>query len=155
MEGTFEINGKDVTLAFRSDAALLETLRDNGFTEVKDGCKEGSCGACVVILDGKLVSSCQVFAASAIGKKITTVRGIGDIHHPHPIQTALVETGGVQCGYCTPGKVLAAYHLLSKNVNPTQEEIRKALDGVLCRCTGYVKITEGVTLAASRMRKHD
>jgi aerobic-type carbon monoxide dehydrogenase small subunit (CoxS/CutS family) len=151
MEGTFIINGLVTRAVFSPDAVLLTILRENGFTEVKEGCREGECGACLVLLDGKLVNSCQVLAGSAVGKEITTVKGIGNIHFPHPIQSAFADTGAVQCGFCTPGMVLAAFYLLNKNPDPDDDEIRRALDGNLCRCTGYVKIIEAVRLAAKRM----
>ncbi len=152
MEAVFRINGKEKTFSFDSDATLLAVLRDSGYTEIKEGCREGACGACVVLLDGLLINSCQVFAASAAGKEIITVRGLGDVHSPHPVQSAFVDSGAVQCGYCTPGMVLAAYSLLQKNPDPDDSEIKRALDGNLCRCTGYVKIVEAVRLAAGRMQ---
>jgi len=155
MQGIFRINGMEQNITFSGHATLLHVLRDNGHTEVKEGCNEGQCGSCLVLLNGKLVNSCQVPAAKAIGKDILTVRGIGNIHSPHPIQEAFVETGAVQCGFCTPGMIMAAYYLLSRNPNPTEEDIRQALDGNLCRCTGYVKIIEAVTLAAERIRNHE
>jgi aerobic-type carbon monoxide dehydrogenase small subunit (CoxS/CutS family) len=151
MEGEFIINGRKVRISFQSDTTLLTVLRENGYKEVKEGCREGQCGSCVILLDGKLVNSCQVFAASAMGKKIMTVRGLGDLHDPHPIQTAFVDAGAVQCGFCTPGMILATYYLLGKNPDPDDDEIKRALDGNLCRCTGYVKIIEAVKLAARRM----
>jgi len=154
MEGSFSINGEEVTVSFRPDDTLLAVLRKYGFTEVKEGCREGECGSCVVLLDGMLVNSCQVFAASVRDKKITTVKGLGTMHEPHPIQTAFVEVGAVQCGFCTPGMICAAYALLEKNPDPDETEIRQALDGNLCRCTGYVKIIEAVRLAARRIREN-
>jgi carbon-monoxide dehydrogenase small subunit len=107
-----------------------------------------------VLLDGKLVNSCQVLAATAQDAEIVTIKGLGNLHEPHPIQRAFVDAGAVQCGFCTPGMVLAAYALLQKNADPSEMEIREALDGNLCRCTGYVKIVEAVALAARRMRGH-
>lgn len=154
MEDVFEVNGKEERWIFEPDATLQHVLRENGHTEVKNGCSAGECGACLILLDGKPVNSCQVLAASAIGRQIVTVSGIGDIHSPHPIQVAFADTGAVQCGFCTPGMVLAAYALLRENPDPTDDEIERALDGNLCRCTGYVKIVEGVRLAARRMRKN-
>jgi carbon-monoxide dehydrogenase small subunit len=151
MEGTFEVNGKVVHWVFESDATLLQVLRDNGHTEVKNGCSAGECGACLVLLDGQLVNSCQVLAASALSRQVTTISGIGDIHSPHPIQVAFADAGAVQCGFCTPGMVLAAWVLLQENPDPTPDEIAGTLDGNLCRCTGYVKIVEGVQLAAKRI----
>jgi aerobic-type carbon monoxide dehydrogenase small subunit (CoxS/CutS family) len=151
MSGQFIINGKEYHFEYKSDERLLFTLRNNGFTEVKNGCLEGECGACLILLDDKPVNSCQVFTASAIEKDIITVKGIGNIHEPHIIQEAFVETGAVQCGYCTPGMVLASYALLKTNPDPSESEIKSALDGNLCRCTGYVKIIEAVKLAAERL----
>ncbi len=155
MNGSFVVNGRSVEWSFEPDATLLDVLRDNGHPEVHRGCDEGSCGACSVLLDGKLVNSCQVFAASATGKDILTIAGIGTIHEPHPLQSAFVETGAIQCGFCTPAMILAALALLRKNPNPTDEAIRSALDGNYCRCTGYVKIIEAVRLASRRMSAHD
>jgi carbon-monoxide dehydrogenase small subunit len=152
VEGVFKINGTERLLRFSASSTLLSVLRENGHTEVKEGCAEGQCGACLILLEGRLINSCQVFAASAMGKEILTVRGLGDIHNPHPIQRAFVETGAIQCGYCTPGMILATYALLQESSDPSREEIRRALDGNLCRCTGYEKIVDAVMLAAERMR---
>ena len=150
----FQINGKTVLMSFPADITLLDLLRQAGFTEVKAGCHTGQCGACVVLLDGRPVNSCQVFAASVIGKEITTVAGLGSVHDPHPIQQAFVDAGAVQCGFCTPGMILVTAALLAENSLPTEEEIKQALDGNLCRCTGYVKIIAAVKLAAERMADH-
>ncbi len=154
MKGRFLINGEVWELEFRPEATLLEVLRENGFTEVKHGCDDGLCGACAVLLDGVPVPSCQVLAATAQEIPILTSQGLGTVHHPHPIQKALAEAGAVQCGFCTPGIVVSTYALLQQNPDPTDEEIRQALDGHLCRCTGYVKILEGVKLAAKRLKDH-
>lgn len=151
MYGDFIVNGQDVNLIFPPDASLMTALRDNGYTEVKNGCGAGTCGSCAVLLDGKLVFSCQVLAASVIGREITTVKGVGTVHNPHPIQDAFVEAGAVQCGFCTPGKVLATFALLGEYPNPTDEQIKEALHGHICRCTGYVKIIDAVRLAAEKM----
>jgi aerobic-type carbon monoxide dehydrogenase small subunit (CoxS/CutS family) len=151
MTGNFSINGSEIPISLRGDEVLLDVIRDLGYTEVKEGCREGACGSCLVLLDGVLVNSCQVLAASALEKEVTTVKGLGTIHRPHPIQEAFVDAGAVQCGFCTPGMVLATFALLKKNPRPTEEQIRRALDGNLCRCTGYVKIIEAVKLAAERM----
>jgi len=133
-----KINGEERTLSFSGDAVLLDVLRQAGYTEVKEGCREGACG------------SCQVLAGSTDGRAITTVRGIGTFQVPHPIQEAFVEAGAVQCGFCTPALVLAAYVLLQKEPSPDRARIARALDGNLCRCTGSVKIVEAVELAARR-----
>ncbi len=153
MTASFNINGRTRETTLRGDELLLDVLRALGHTEVKEGCREAACGSCLVLLDGVLVNSCQVLAASAVGGEITTVKGLGTVHDPHPIQEAFVEAAAVQCGFCTPGMVLAAYALLKRNFHPGEEEIRKALDGNLCRCTGYVKIIEAVKLAADRMAR--
>jgi carbon-monoxide dehydrogenase small subunit len=151
MTGNLSINGKELRISLRGNEVLLDVLRELGYTEVKEGCREGACGSCLVLLEGVLVNSCQILAASAAGKEITTVKGLGTIHQPHPIQEAFVEAGAVQCGFCTPGMVLAAFALLKRNPRPTEEQIRHALDGNLCRCTGYMKIVDAVKLAAERM----
>ncbi len=154
MSGSLHINGTELQTSFRGNELLLDVLRNLGCTEVKEGCREGACGSCLVLLDGVLVNSCQVLAASALGREITTVKGLGSFHEPHPIQEAFVEAGAVQCGFCTPGMVLATFALLKKNPKPEEAEIRHALDGNLCRCTGYVKIIEAVKMAAERMTRH-
>jgi carbon-monoxide dehydrogenase small subunit len=151
MRQVFKINSVEKELTLNPGDTLLQTLRDNGYSEVKCGCSEGECGACLVLLEDMPVNSCQVFALSVINKKITTVKGIGTIYHPHKIQKAFVEAGADQCGFCTPGMVIATYALLKKNPKPTKEEINEALDGNLCRCTGYVKIVDAVEKAASEL----
>jgi aerobic-type carbon monoxide dehydrogenase small subunit (CoxS/CutS family) len=154
MDAEFLINGKTIRADFAADITLLDLLRREGYTEVKAGCHMGQCGACVVLLEGRPVNSCQVFAASAAGKAITTVAGLGSVHDPHPIQQAFVEAGAVQCGFCTPGMILVTAALLAENSAPGEAEIKRALDGNLCRCTGYVKIIAAVRLAAERMADH-
>jgi len=129
-------------------------LRENvGLTGTHVGCVIGECGACTILLDGKLVKSCLLFAAQADGKSILTVEGLGQNGSLHPVQEAFIEHYGLQCGYCTPGMVLAAYYLLSKNPDPSEAEIRVGLAGNLCMCTGYVQIVEAVKAAANRMRQ--
>lgn len=133
---------------------LAHFLRENlGLTGTHIGCVIGECGACTILLDGKLVKSCLLFAAQVDGKSILTVEGLTQNGSLHPVQEAFVEQYGLQCGYCTPGMVLAAYYLLGKNPDPTEAEIRLGLAGNLCMCTGYVQIVEAVKAAASRMRK--
>ncbi|MDR3665800.1 MAG: (2Fe-2S)-binding protein [Ignavibacteriaceae bacterium] len=149
MRQVFKINSVEKELTLNPGDTLLQTLRDNGYTEVKCGCSEGECGACLVLLEDMPVNSCQVFAMSVKDKKISTVKGIGNLFHPHIIQKAFVEAGADQCGFCTPGMVIASYALLKKNPKPTKQEINEALDGNLCRCTGYVKIIEAVENAAA------
>ena len=153
MNTVVNINNRDINVSFDADERLLHTLRRHGFTEVKSGCEEGECGACLVLINGRPANSCLVFTATVSGDKILTVKGIGDLHEPHVIQQAFVECGAVQCGFCTPGMVVAAYALLKENPDPDDAEIRGALSGNLCRCTGYVKIIEAVKLAAERLRE--
>ncbi|NOZ14173.1 MAG: (2Fe-2S)-binding protein [Acidobacteria bacterium] len=154
MKTKFTVNGKGISVHFSPTDRLLDVLRNYGFTEVKEGCRDGECGACVVLLNGKLVNSCQVLAASAMDGNVVTVKGLaGD--KAAPIQEAFVDAGAVQCGFCTPGMVLATYALLRENPEPDTGEIRRALDGNLCRCTGYVKIIQAVQLAAERTKHHE
>ncbi|MDC7227110.1 MAG: (2Fe-2S)-binding protein [Spirochaetales bacterium] len=149
----YVINGKDVVFTINPKDSLLKVLRDNGYTEVHNGCQTGDCGACVVILNGRTVNSCMVLAASAKDGEILTVKALGDIHNPHPIQRAFAESGAVQCGFCTPGQILSTYALLLENHDPDEKDIRRALDGNICRCTGYVKILEAVKLAGRLMKE--
>ncbi|NOY08430.1 MAG: (2Fe-2S)-binding protein [Spirochaetes bacterium] len=151
MKGAFIINGTAETYTFGPADTMLSVLRKNGHAEVKSGCGKGECGICIVLLDGKPVNSCQVLAASVIGREITTVMGIGNFRNLNPIQEAFVEAGGVQCGYCTPAKVVVTYSLLRENPDPSDADVRNALDGNICRCTGYVKILDSVKLAAKKL----
>jgi aerobic-type carbon monoxide dehydrogenase small subunit (CoxS/CutS family) len=151
MDGEIRVNGNAVPVSFAPEALLLDVLREAGFVEVKEGCREAACGSCLVLLDGELVNSCQVLAASALGREVTTVKGLGTLRQPHPIQEAFAEAGAVQCGFCTPGMVLATHALLRENPDPDEAAIRRGLDGNLCRCTGYVKIVDAVKLAARRL----
>ncbi len=146
MNGEFIINNQKRRFDFEPEDTLLDILRDNGYKEVKCGCREGSCGACVVLLEDKLVNSCQVFAATAKNKRILTSKGLGDIKSPHKIHKSLAEAGAVQCGFCTPGMVLAIYYLLKEEKNPDEEKIKEYLDGNICRCTGYEKIINAVKM---------
>ncbi len=150
---SININGEELIANTNATETLLNFLRRIGYKDVKCGCEEGACGACLVLLDGKAVNSCQIFAASCENSKILTSNGLGDSNNPHPIQKAFVDAGAVQCGFCTPGMVIATYDLLNKNPQPDEEQIKNALNGNLCRCTGYVKIIEAVKLAASYMKK--
>jgi carbon-monoxide dehydrogenase small subunit len=148
------INGR----AYQEDAEprllLSYFLREVvGLTGTHIGCVIGECGACTILLDGKLVKSCLLFAVQADGREITTVEGLAKNGTLHPVQEAFVEKYGFQCGYCTPGMVLAAYALLKRNPNPNEEEIRVALAGNLCMCTGYAQIIESVKEAASKMSR--
>lgn len=152
---TLRVNGKEETLSARGEETLLRALRRIGCVEVKLSCEGGDCGACAVLLDGVAVNACLAFAAQADGCEVVTARGIGTEDDLHPIQAHLVEKGGVQCGFCTPGIVVAAKALLDENPAPTREEVRRGLAGNLCRCTGYKKIFEAVEAAARQMREGD
>ena len=123
---------------------LLQALRDLGYTDVKNGCEKGDCGACAVLLDGRAVNSCLVLAWQADGSNIVTNAGLGTMENPHPLQEAFADHGAIQCGYCTPGMIISAVALLNQNPNPTSEEIREAISGNLCRCTGYGQIIEAI-----------
>ena len=149
---TLTLNGESRNFEARPDESLLRVLRRNGLFGVKHGCESGECGACAVLLDGRPVASCLVPAAQAHGHSVATIESIGKRANLHPIQQAFAETGAIQCGYCTPAMVLAARALLDVNGSPTEDEVREALSGVLCRCTGYVKPVQAVMLAAARMR---
>ena len=131
--------------------SLLFTLREHlGLPGSKNACEQGECGSCSVLLDGELVCACLVLAAQADGHEVVTVEGLVENGAPHPVQEAFVETGAVQCGFCTPGLVVATVDLLRRVPNPSDDEIREALSGNLCRCTGYAKIFDAVRLAAAR-----
>lgn len=133
---------------------LVYFIREQvGLTGTHIGCVIGECGACSVLLDGRLVKSCLVFAVQADGKEITTIEGLAKEGELHPVQRAFVEGYGLQCGYCTPGMILAACHLLARNPDPSEAEIRRALAGNLCMCTGYVQIVEAVKEAARQLRE--
>jgi len=146
------INGKEKVFTVRAGEMLLDVLRREGHRGVKRGCQKGDCGACGVLIDGALFNSCLVPAMSVDGKIITTIEGIGSAIHPHILQEIFLEEGAVQCGFCTPGMILAAKALLDRNPDPSEEEIKTALDGNLCRCTGYVKIIEAVKKTAKIIR---
>ena len=151
-EITLSINGHNETLVAPAHRTLLDALRDLGNVEVKCGCEKGDCGACAVQVDGVAVDSCLTLAWMVAGKEITTVSGLGDIENPHPLQKSFSDLGAIQCGYCTPGMIMASKSLIDTNPNPSEEDIRVALSGNLCRCTGYTKIFEAVHDAASEMR---
>ena len=132
--------------------SLLYVLRERlGLPGSKNACEQGECGSCSVYLDGMLVCSCLVLAGQAEGSEVVTVEGIAEGERLHPVQEAFVEAGGVQCGFCTPGLIVATHDLLARNLRPSDPEIREALAGNLCRCTGYEKILDAVRLAAQRM----
>jgi len=146
------VNGREVECDTDAETRLLDLLRETlALTGTKEGCGEGECGACTVLLDGRPVNSCLVPAPVADGKNVLTVEGLASGEDLHPIQQAFVDAGGVQCGFCTPGFIMSSYALLQANPDPTEDEIRTALEGNLCRCTGYERIVAAVRLAAERM----
>jgi len=150
---TLTINGEPRTVAFPTHHTLLEVLREEcGLTGTKHGCELGECGTCTVLVDRKPVLSCLVLAAEMEGKEIETVEGLQEGNDLHPLQSTFADLGAAQCGYCTPGILMAAKALLAENPNPSREEIRQALAGNLCRCTGYWKIVEAVEGAAAKLR---
>jgi carbon-monoxide dehydrogenase small subunit len=143
------VNGKPQRLDIPPMKRLLDMLRhDLGLTGTKEGCGEGECGACAVLLDGELVNSCLVPALQVNGSSVCTIEGVSTEGQLHPIQQCFLERGGAQCGICTPGMILATHHLLDKHPNPTLEQIQEGLAGNLCRCTGYMRIFESVQEAA-------
>ena len=147
------INGRDLCLEIKPNATLPETLRQAGLKSVKYGCGEGMCGACAVLIDGKPRTSCITLAGTVEGTEIITVEGMGNPDKPHALQQAFVDAGATQCGYCNPGSLIAAKALLDSNPNPTAEDVKDALDGNLCRCSGYVKRVEAVLSAAGSVTK--
>lgn len=148
------VNERDYVVEVKPHWTLLDVIRDQiGLTGTKYGCGTGECGACTVLMDRKLAPSCLVLAAQAEGKEIVTIEGLSNGDKLHPLQKAFIEHGAIQCGYCTPGMILSAKALLDRNSNPTEEEVRYAIDGNLCRCTGYVKQVEAILAAAEEMRK--
>ncbi len=147
------VNQQPVELVVPAHRTLLEALRHEGFVEIKCGCEKGDCGACAVLLDGEPVDSCLTLAWHADGSEVTTIKGIGQPGNADPLQKTFIESGASQCGYCTPGMIVAAKSLLAKNPNPSLDDIKRGLSGNLCRCTGYTRIFEAVQLAAEELRK--
>ncbi len=148
---TLTLNGRHRDVRAPVHWTLLEVLRDGlGALDVKEGCGEGVCGTCTVLLDGEPVSACLVLAPRAAGRRITTVRGLGEGEALHPLQDAFATHGAAQCGFCTPGMVLTAFAFLQDHPAPSREEIRRAIGGNLCRCTGYAKIIDAIASVASR-----
>jgi carbon-monoxide dehydrogenase small subunit len=150
---TFRVNGSQVTVEVPPDRPLLDVLREDlHLPGTKSGCRTGECGACTVILDGKPVNSCMVFAAQMEGREVLTIESLSDGDSIHPIQQAFIEEGAVQCGFCIPGMVMSAKSLLDRSPEPCRDEIREALSGNLCRCTGYQKIFQAVESASLKMK---
>lgn len=146
------VNGKDYALVVESTERLLDVLRDRlNLKGVKEGCGTGDCGTCTVIIDGRLINSCLVLAVQARDKKIITIEGVGTRERLHPVQKAIMKYNAAQCGFCIPAMVLAGKNLLDHNPTPSSEDIKEAISGILCRCTGYYKLIEAVQDAAREM----
>ena len=149
---TLWLNGAERTFPVGEQETLLELIRERaGLTGTKKGCDLGECGACTVILNGRAVNSCCVFAAQCDGARVETIEGIGTTDRPHPLQVAFRELGAIQCGFCTPGMIMAAKALLDRNPRPTRQQVIDALSGNLCRCTGYAKLEQAVLAAADML----
>jgi len=150
---TLNVNGKEYPLEVKANEILLNVLRDRlGLMGTKYGCGIGECGACTVLLDGKAILSCQSLAFTADGKKITTIEGLEHNGALHPLQQAFIDEGAVQCGYCTPGMILSAKALLDTKPDPSNQEIKQAIRGNLCRCTGYTNIVRAIKTASEIIR---
>jgi carbon-monoxide dehydrogenase small subunit len=155
-ELAFTVNGEPMRLKVPPGATLLEVLREDlELTGTKYGCGEGECGACSVLLDGRVVNSCLILAQECDGSEVLTIEGLRSNGQLHPIQKAFVEYGAIQCGFCTPGMIMATYALLEANPSPSEEEIKRALEGNLCRCTGYRKIVDAVLSLAREGARDD
>jgi carbon-monoxide dehydrogenase small subunit len=153
---SFVLNGRSVEAGIRPKTTLAELLRlDLDHTGTKRACNSGACGSCTVHVDGAAVNSCSVLAAQVAGRRVDTVEGLARGPDLHPLQEAFLDHGGLQCGFCTPGMLMAAKDLLDRNPDPTPVEVREALAGNICRCTGYVKIIDSVLAAAERIRKEE
>ncbi len=150
-EIAFTVNEEPVMLAVKSHHTLLKVLREQlGLTGTKIGCENGECGACTVLLDGEPVNACMVLAVEVEGRKVETVENLNKSGQLHPLQQAFIDTNAIQCGFCTPGMLMMAKGYLAKNPHPTEDEVRQALVGNLCRCTGYVRIIEAVLDVAGK-----
>jgi carbon-monoxide dehydrogenase small subunit len=147
-----KVNGETYQIEVEPHETLVDVIRGKvGLTGTKKGCETGQCGACTVIVEGKAVDSCLILAVDVHGREIVTVEGLARDGHLHPLQQAFVEEGAVQCGYCTPGMLLSAKALLDENPHPTQRQVKEAIAGNLCRCTGYVKIVKAILAAAEKI----
>lgn len=150
----FTLNGEPLEIAVSPEDMLVDVLRDKlDLTGTKKGCGKGECGACTIIMNGEAVNSCLVPAMKAMAANVETIEGIGSPEKFHPVQEAFMDLGAIQCGFCTPGMIMSSKALLDKTTSPTRNEIKKALAGNICRCTGYVKIEEAVQSAAEKMRE--
>jgi carbon-monoxide dehydrogenase small subunit len=151
---TFEVNGQEIHLSVHPGEMLVDVLRERlGLIGTKIGCREGECGACTILLDGKPLNSCMIPALRAQGRKVTTIEGLGNSESPHFLQTAFAEEGAIQCGYCTPGFILATAALLDHNPEPTEAEIRQALAGNLCRCGTYPRVIKTIQNVSRAMQR--
>ena len=152
LEITLTVNRKTHTAALEPSMSLMDFLRDTlGYKGVKVCCNTGECGACTILFNGKPVNSCVVLGADAAGANIVTVEGLAEGDRLHPVQQAFIDTGAVQCGYCTPGFIISVKALLDRSKHPTPEEIEEAVSGNICRCTGYVKIADAIEIAVQRL----
>ena len=150
---SFSLNGETAEVAFAPHKTLLEVLREDlGLTGTKHGCELGECGTCTILVDGRSILSCLMLGLDAEGRHVTTIEGMAEGGRLHPLQDTFADLSAAQCGYCSPGFLLAAKELIDKSPSPSRDEIREALSGNLCRCTGYIKIYEAVELAAARVR---
>jgi carbon-monoxide dehydrogenase small subunit len=146
------VNGQPHEMTIRPNRRLIDVLRDDlALTGTKEGCGVGVCGACTVLMDGMTVSACLMLAVAAQGRSVTTIEGMEDEGGPHPVQQAFIEKSGIQCGFCTPGQIMAAKALLDEFPNPTDDQIGDLMMGNLCRCTGYYKIIESIKTAAAKL----
>jgi carbon-monoxide dehydrogenase small subunit len=150
---TFTVNGAEQTAHLDPGASLMDALRDLGFSSVKNGCDNGDCGSCAVLVDGRAVNACLVFAIRSGGSDIRTLEGMAEAGALHALQKAMLEAGAVQCGFCTPGIVMTAAELLDRNPDPSDREIDEAMAGNFCRCTGYTKPREAIRAAAGMLRE--
>jgi carbon-monoxide dehydrogenase small subunit len=150
----FKLNGEDTECYVKDNMTMLDFIRtDLHLTGTKRGCEEGECGACTIMLDGRPIASCMMLAVEANGHEVTTIEGIMQNGKLHPVQQEFINKWALQCGFCTPGMIMSAVALLNKNPNPTEHEIRDAIAGNLCRCTGYAKIVEAIASAAEVLKK--
>lgn len=149
------VNGQPVDMQVKGDRRLIDFLRDDlHLTGTKEGCSEGECGACTILMDGRSVLSCLIPLEAANGKSITTIEGLGSGSSLHPVQEAMIEEGGIQCGFCSPGMIMSGAYLLSRNPSPTRDEIKEGIAGNLCRCTGYQKIIRAIDKAAKDLESN-
>jgi carbon-monoxide dehydrogenase small subunit len=150
---TLTVNGSQIQLEVEPTRRLIDVLRDDlGLTGTKEGCSIGVCGACTVLVDGQVLSACLTLAIATSGRSVLTIEGLGREGELHPVQKAFISRGGFQCGFCTPGQIMAATALLNENPAPTDDELKEAMLGNLCRCTGYYKIVDAIRTAAAELQ---